>query len=489
MENLRHRSRNFTIIALCLTCFLPLGLQAQSGEPTHAELLQRLEQLNEELAITKAALAASEQKRLAAEKAAATPASEKVGQLEEQIAAAADMGPAKITPGDLIPVLGGLKIGGAVRVNYLVGDYTQGVNTSATRGGSGNFALDTFRINLDYERGAWIGKAEYRFYPGYGVNNADSYHFAHTAWLGYNFDSGDQIQVGLNRTPFGPGAYGVSQSFFFDQHYYVGLSDNMNVGFKYTTDRFENWTFDFAYYGIPTPTGAGNNFGNDSSRYSYDVVDETGEGYEESHQINLRGIYSTEIGDINADLGGSLQYGILDSNGPQSDGDMFAASIHGVFKSGNWTLAPQLTYYNYDVAYPDGLGNTIDQVVTMGAYDFPTEVAAEAWIPAVSLSYYHETKQIEWLDYMIPYIEYSSLVKTEESFNDSEMFIVGSAFGRGGWYIYTDLVLSNGNDFIGNRDVSPALDFNTTGGFTGQFGENSDDTWQTRFNINFGYYF
>ncbi|TVP80936.1 MAG: hypothetical protein EA353_02665 [Puniceicoccaceae bacterium] len=412
-----------------------------------------------------------------------------MAETEAELADATNTGPAKITPGDLIPALKGLTVGGAVRVNYLVGDYNQGVDTSATRGGSGNFALDTFRINLDYERGPWIGQGEYRFYPGYGTSNADSYHFVHTAWIGYNFESGDQVQAGLNRTPFGPGAWGVSQSFFFDQHYYVGLSDNMNIGLKYTTDRVEDWTFDFAYYAIPTPTGSGNNFGRDSARYSYDVVDETGDGYEESHQFNLRGIYSTRIGEVDADLGGSLQYGILNSNGPQSDGDMFAGSLHAILKWNNWTLAPQLTYYKYNVDTNDAQGGSLtsDKVVTMGAYDFPTEVAAEAWMPAVSLSYYYETPQVDWLDYIIPYIEYSSILKTESSFNNSDLFIIGSAFAKGGWYIYADLVFSNGNDFIGDRNVSPASSSN--GGFTSQFGENSDDSWMTRFNINFGYYF
>ncbi len=483
----RTNKRTLQSLLICLGLSLASAAQAQA-EPTKAELMQRLEQLSQELEATKAALAAAEQRTT----------SERVAELEGQITEAADMGPAKITPGDLIPALEGLTFGGAMRANFLVGDYNQGAGTSATRGGSGNFALDTFRINLDYERDNWLGKAEYRFYPGYGTNNADSYHFVHTAWIGYRFDNSDELQVGLNRAPFGPGAYGVSQSWLFDQHYYVGLSDNMNVGFKYTTDRIDNWTFDLAFYALPTPTGTGNNFGRDSSRYSYDVVDETGDGYEESHQFNLRGVYSTQLGAVAADLGGSLQYGILKSNGPQSNGDMFAGSIHGILKWNNWTLTPQLTYYNYSVDANDDEGGNLlsDKVVQMGAYDFPTLVAAEAWIPAVSLSYYYETPQVDWLDYMIPYIEYSSIMKSESSFNDSELFIVGTAFARGGWYIYADLGFSNGNDFVGNRaGYDDPTSNNTVGNLTNagfssnRFGANTTNDWETRFNINFGYYF
>jgi hypothetical protein len=112
----------------------------------------------------------------------------------------------------------------------------------------------------------------------------------------------------------------------------------------------------------------------------------------------------------------------------------------------------------------------------MGAYDFAWDIAAEAWIPAISLSYYMETPGVDWLDYVIPYVEYSSIVKTESDFNDSELFIVGAAWGRGGWFIYTDLGFSNGNYFVGGDEFTT-------------FGENPTDDWQTRFNINFGYYF
>ncbi|MCF8108085.1 MAG: hypothetical protein K9J81_03735 [Desulfohalobiaceae bacterium] len=77
---------------------------------------------------------------------------------------------------------------------------------------------------------------------------------------------------------------------------------------------------------------------------------------------------------------------------------------------------------------------------------------------------------------MIPYVEYSSIFKEERDFKDSELFVVGSAGGRGGWYIYTELAYSNGNFFVGDKEFT-------------HFGANPDDEWQKRFNINLGYYF
>jgi len=369
--------------------------------------------------------------------------------------------------------LGPLDVGGAIRANYVIGDYAvpeydDGYSTSRpsrAEEDGGNFELDTFRINLDYEQDQWVGKAEYRFYNGY--------HFLHTGWMGYNFDEKSQLQVGVNRVPFGPGPYGVSQSWMFDQHYYVGLSDDMDLGAKYTTS-FGDLKMDFGYYLMDE----GSYFGKteNAARYSYDAVeDEEGDGYKEEHQFNIRAIYPVQMGDIKTDLGASLQYGQLGaSGGDRDDGDHFAGSIHAVNKFSNWTLAAQLTYYDYDVENADG---SSADLVNFGAYDYYTGVAAEAWVPAVSLSYYLETPQIDFLDYVIPYVEYSSIMKEESDFNDSEMWIFGAAWARGGWYIYTDLAYSNGNDFVGDES-----DWS-------RFGENLDDEWEYRFNINFGYYF
>jgi hypothetical protein len=253
----------------------------------------------------------------------------------------------------------------------------------------------------------------------------------------------------------------------------------MDLGVKYIKP-LGNLTLDLAYY----YSDEGNYFGitEDSSRYSYDVVDETGDGYEERHQVNLRAIYTLS----STDLGISLQYGQLKSNGPQSDGDHFAASVHAVPKFGNWTLAMQLTAYALDVDAAQPLGT--DELVQFGAYDFPTLVASRAWIPAASISYRIDVPQLTWLDYVLPYVEYSAILKEQDGFNDSELLVVGSAWSSGGWYIYTEWAYSNGNDFVGNKagyGAPAGLPYFTSN----RFGANPTDDWEYRVNINLGYYF
>jgi hypothetical protein len=431
------------------------GPSLAAGAPAE-DLAGRVAELERELAEARQALAqarAEEQSKADALKA-----------LQSRVESANDMGPAKIVLQDGSG--GELKIGGAIRANYVIGDYGSGTGgPSRAEGDGGNFELDTFRINLDYQNGPVLGKAEYRFYDGY--------HFLHTGWLGYAFEDGGKVEVGVNRVPFGPGPYGVSQSWFFDQHYYLGLSDDMDLGVKYSR-ALGDWRWDLGYYLSDEGSWAGNS--RQSARYSYDVVDESGGGYRERHQFNLRGIYSLEDFAVPTELGFSLQYGQLDSKGAQDDGDHYAASVHMVNRWDKVTLASQLTRYSIDVDAAQPLGSA--DLVQFGAYDFPNTVAAEGWIPAVSLSYRHDTPGIAWLDYVLPYVEYSAVLKDAAGFNDSELVTLGAAWARGGWYIYTDLAFSNGNEFVGGETA-----------FGDRLGANADDDWQYRFNVNFGYYF
>lgn len=380
--------------------------------------------------------------------------------------------------------LGPVTIGGAMRVNYVNGDYVKSGEQPQRGGNGGNFELDTFRLNasLDYEQ--FIGKFEYRWYNGYS--------FLHTGWIGYDYADGGELQLGVTRVPFGPGAYGVSQSWFFDQHYYLGLADDMDLGAKYLLTR-GNWNLAFAYF--VSSEGNWNGASEDSARYSYDTVkwssglaangDVSGgavNGYEEKNQFNLRAIYQLQDVAIPSDIGLSLQYGKLNGTGAK-DGEQWAASVHMINTYHNFTLATQLTRYEINIGDDNPLGT--DKLIPMGAYDFAWPVATKAWIPAASLSYKYTATQLPWLDYVLPYIEYSSIVKDEDAFNDSEMITMGAAWAHDGWYIYTDLVRSNGNYFIGNTGDNYSNIFDGVG----DFGANGNDRWNTRFNINLGYYF
>lgn len=383
--------------------------------------------------------------------------------------------------------VGDLKIGGTIRANYVNGDYTPSGTDAAQRGDNGgNFELDVFRINLDYERDGILGKAEYRWYNGYN--------FLHTGWIGYRAECGSEIQVGLNRVPFGIGAYGPANSWFFDQHYYVGLSDDMDYGVKYST-AMGDLSLDLAYYAMAENSFVGGS--EESARYSYDLVDnDTMYGaYEEEHQFNVRAIYAIPMGEgAKSELGASLQYGLMAADEARAeDADAYAASLHNKTTVGPWALMLQMTSYMFDADYKatmadDGTMVTPNNdLIAMGAYDFAWPVASEGMIPAVALSYTMKPG-VEWIDSMTFYNDYSVILKdgqTEDGtdFNDSAMNVTGVAIASGGWYIYVDYAYANGNYFVGNEGDDYAANS------VGDFGVNGNDDWNGRFNINFGYYF
>ena len=154
-----------------------------------------------------------------------------------------------------------------------------------------------------------------------------------------------------------------------------------------------------------------------------------------------------------------------------------------VNRLGAFTLASQVTRYEIDID-DDNPWNS-DAFMPMGAYDFAWPVATEAWIPAVSLSYKYATPAIGWLDYVLPYLEYSNIIKDESDFKNSQLVTLGAAWASGNWYIYSDLVFSDGNYFIGNEGD----DYSNIYDGVGDFGVTGNNEWNHRFNINFGYYF
>ena len=410
-------------------------------------------------------------------------ADEDTAQAEEDTAQAVEPEAPKKSP---------IKIGGAMRTNYVYGTYAD----PSRRGKElGDVDLEIFRLNADLDYNNVISRVEYRYYDGYGM--------MHTAWLGYKLGNLGTLKAGLVRKPFGPTAYGLSNSWFFDQHFYVGLADDMDLGVRWT-NTFGQLTFDLAYYLQDSGDWDGES-SLDSSRYDYDLVrwnetvdsdgtvkwgaDEDGNGFEEQNQVNLRAIYAVDkIGEF----GVSAEYGMLKGTGVDDDGAYhYAVSGHMKNTFAGFTLVSQFSYYKYNITddTPWGTGD----LIPMGGYDFAWPVAAEGMIPGVSLRYGGiDASKIPWIkfDSVTPYVEFSSILKTVEEFNPSSMAILGAAWGKGGWYIYTDLALSDGNFFVGNVDADGNGEgYGNIYTGPGDFGANGNNAWNARFNVNLGYYF
>ena len=361
-----------------------------------------------------------------------------------------------------------IKVGGAMRMNYIRGSYTDHRGEEI-----GDVALEIFRLNADLNFDKISSRLEYRWYPG-------GYSMIHTAWLGYNLGEFGTLKAGIVRVPFGPSPYGVSSSWFFDQHFYVGLADDMDLGIRWS-DTLDKLTLDVGYFLTSEPQTIGDSLA--SSRYSYDIVrwgdgedkeekENNANGFDEQHQLNLRAIYALE--NI-ADLGVSLQYGLLKGTDVDDDGaNHYALSAHMKNVFAGFTLFSQFSYYAYNITNdtPWGTGD----LIPMGAYDSAWPIASKGLIPALSLRYGGiNTSGISWIDSVTPYVEASTILKTVDDFNNSTLVTLGASWTvLGALYIYSDLALSDGNFFAGSD---------------GDFGANENNAWNWRVNFNFGYYF
>jgi len=396
----------------------------------------------------------------------------------EETAEAADVEAPKKSP---------VKIGGAMRVNYVYGSYGDEENPHPRGEKIGDADLEIFRLNADLDYQNITSRLEYRWYDGYSM--------IHTAWLGYNLGDIGTLKAGIVRVPFGPTAYGVSTSWFFDQHFYVGLSDDPDLGIRWD-GTFDKLMLSAGYSLMSEPQTIGNSLA--SSRYGYDVVkweekaDEKGtvewgaeeNGYDEQHQLNLRAIYT--LADA-ADVGVSLQYGLLKATnvGDDDSGNHYAVSAHLKNTVAGFTLYSQFSYYAYNIAEetPWGTGD----LIPMGAYDFAWPIASKGMLPALSLRYGGiDTSGISWIDSVTPYVEWSTILKTVEEYNPSTLVTVGASWTiLGALYLYSDVAITDGNFFVGNTEDNYG---NILTGVN-HVGANGNNMWHWRLNFNFGYYF
>ena len=230
---------------------------------------------------------------------------------------------------------------------------------------------------MDFAHENWIGKGEYRWYDGYN--------FLHTGWLGYASDAFGRLEAGLVRTPFGVGPYGPANSWFFDQHYYLGLADMMKLGATYSR-RFDRWAFDVGYYPADMVNGKGAS--DESARYSNAVVAEDAAA---SRAPTSSATSSTGAGDvrrreIGTTLGASASGPCSTHRTTAEDGDAYAPAIHREEPVGPFGLMLQLTGTRFEADYRPGATASAPQRLSISELRLAWPVARAA-SSSVAVSY------------------------------------------------------------------------------------------------------
>lgn len=378
----------------------------------------------------------------------------------------------------------GFKIGGAVRYNTMWTNYESGANKLNPQ-----MTWDTWRLNVDGSMSGIDLSFEYRFYPTFGS------HFIHHGYLGYAFTDNVYMKLGVSQVPFGISKF-ASHSWWFQGAYYVGLEDDYDMGLKFDFDLSENVELSVAYYRQAEPEGP--KFGGDVTfgnagpgRYSYDIVPGTGAvvnsngkaehtpaSLRELNQGNARLIYrispALELG-LSGQVGG-IYNSVLDKS---ELGTAFAA--HLVSNVGGFNLKLEYVNYNYNAKADDG--RNLD-IVQMGAYgytydgtsDYSGGVASKANIYMAGLAY---TIPVNFgpISSVQPYVDYTLIDKSNENFHDMQHLIPGFLVSAGPIYAYFDYAMGKNQPWL-----------------TETFGKGlgtgvEDPDWNTRFNINIGYYF
>ena len=356
-----------------------------------------------------------------------------------------------------------LHVGGALRFNYNLSSWKEG---QKARGG--DFGYDVFRVNAKAKYKGVKLNAEYRMYSeGFGGGMLKQ------GWVGYDFSPENNLQIGLTQVPFGITQYN-SHNWFFGINYYVGLEDDHDMGIKYTHND-ENWLYAIAFFKNAEELRFGSGSDVSDSRYSYDVSSSADGLYrnKEVNQVNLKVARKFASGNTNHMLGVSAQYGGLYNLDTEKTGDSYAIAAHYELNAGNFNLKVQATKYKMN---PENPADQDSEGLAMTAYGAPYLVASEATTYTIGPAY---SVPVEWgpISNLQFYNDFGYMNKANDSYEDSFMNITGVLVTAGNVYTYVDLAQGKDHPWIG-----PAW---TNGLAAGT----PDAEWETRFNINIGYYF
>ena len=360
----------------------------------------------------------------------------------------------------------GISVGGAVRFQYSFEDY---VPQNRNRGG--DLDLDTFRINLDGSVGDVILSAEWRYYQYMEV--------IHHAWVGYDFSDAWQGRIGIQQVPFGVRPYN-SHNFFFSSAYYVGLEDDYDFGVVADGD-LGPIGLQVGFFKNDEQGGLDGFVDNRSDRYSYDVVsdgpaitesiieDSSGDSITRPTVNPTNGLGERNTGSLRAtidlagtELGLSGLYGGLE-NGSGSAGDYMAYAAHLNGNYGPINVMLQIADYEYDL-------DSGNEVLGVGAYSFYDAIPAESTIYTANVAYNVDVS-IGPISAVQFYNDYSLVTDKSQDLEDTTMNVTGFSVVAGGVFAYFDFIVAQNQPFIGGSMVGDT------------------DDWNSRFNVNVGYYF
>lgn len=362
-----------------------------------------------------------------------------------------------------------VKFGGAVRFNTAIENYEH-----SNKALNGYAKLDTWFLSVDAKQKGFDLSFQYRFYPESKTN------FIHHAYIGYAITDNLYVKAGVFQKPFGMEP-STAHSWWYQLPYYMGLEDTYNtgIGASYNLGKFK---FDLAYFRQAAPSGpvsdndADNSVGN--GRFSYAIVPTYGFANGEKLEANIR-----ELDQVNTrvtyqalkelELGFSGQLGSIYNRDLNKRDWGFTWAAHAIVNVERWNFKGEVIGYNYNASANDG--QKLD-IVQMAAYGSAYDVAAKGMVYTTGLSYTIPVNR-KFVQSVEAYVDYSVVHKTKKGFADSQMLVPGVMVTMGPLYVYLDYAMGKNQPWL-------------TSDFGQGLGEGSKDArWNSRLNLNIGYYF
>jgi hypothetical protein len=345
-----------------------------------------------------------------------------------------------------------VQITGSYRLNYTVKDWDE---RQEDRGG--DFRFNQINLGAEAEKNGVRLSAQYRWY--------DDLSMVHHIYFATDIDDQSEIQVGITKVPFGIQPF-ESHNDWGDNALFMGFNDDYDAGIKYITQR-DALNVQIAYF------SNGDKSPDQADRFSADVVSssgDNGQANEEAHQLNFHTSY--KMG--GSEFGGSLQLNGLYNNVTKKMGDAWAAVVFLNGKYDAFGVQLQAGRYEYNPENQDGVS---EDSIQLGAFGTTYLMAAEANMYVANFHYDLPYKS-GIVDLVRVYSDYNLIEKDESSFNDSQMWSVGTMFVTGDLYTILDINAGKNALFFSSGDHTNAL-----------AAGNEDNDWNTQLNLHFGYYF
>lgn len=356
--------------------------------------------------------------------------------------------------------VGKLDIGGAVRAKYQYKDFAQTDKSKL------EFA-DT-KLVINYSSPTWLAYGDYRCYR---IDTLCDLSMLVDAWVGYQFDPGQQLTLGMMTVPFGPSQY-WGNTYYEGTMYNLGLEDVHNPGIKY---QYKTATNELSLGFYPQDGGRYVGQSHDAARFSANLIqaDDLTNGTH-LHEKNIligRVSHYVEYSDrLNQTLGASYWHSSLDN---KQTGQSGGRNAWNVFSSTDWQqwnatlVAGQHRLDNKEMNLPD--------ISTFGAFDYSYNLANDYNFYSADVSYSWPVNYGK-LSNIKPYLNYSMMDKQQNGFANSERLISGLGFSYGAVSVFAEYML-------GKNDAMIAGDANSYA----QGDKNA--SWKKLLYISIGYYF